>query len=155
MYRQPTMNYFLFNVIEASYYLIWWIIADNYPKLMNMCEKMAALVCGCSLMKGHDVRLKRSTFWSKCCTRCDLSTFEDPRHIVMQCPFYEESRRAMHADIGSLENEDIDNLMGEGDVYNILMGKQPENISVETMIKMWIISGKHITRMYDSVIIRE
>ena len=61
----------------------------------------------------------------------------------------------MHTDISSLENEDINNLMGEGDVYNILMGKQPENVSVETMIKMWIISGKHITRMYDSVITRD
>ena len=61
----------------------------------------------------------------------------------------------MLTDISRLENEDIDNLMSEGDVYSILMGKYPENIPVETMLKVWIISGKHITRMYDSVITRD
>ena len=64
MSEKPT----LFKIIDKSYYLIWWILSDNIPNMMGICEKMAALVCDSSLLKAHDVRLKRESFWMKTCT---------------------------------------------------------------------------------------
>ena len=122
MYKQPSGKHLLFDIIEKPYYIIWWIISDNFPRLISMCEKMAALVCGCSLLKGHDLKLKRATFWSKCCTRCTHSTIEDTKHIVMQCPYFDEARRRMYNDIDNIGNDDINNLMKDaGCVYKTLM----------------------------------
>ena len=154
MYKQPAGRYYLFDIIEKPYYLIWWIISDNFPKLMNICEKMSSLVCSCSSLRGHDVKLKKGSFWSKCCTRCNLAVIEDPKHIIMQCPYYEERTTYLFDDIRRLGCSIIDDVMSVGDVYSILMGKHPEGVPMETMIGLWIISSKHISRMYDSVMFR-
>ena len=61
LYKQPNRKKnWLFDIIEKPYYLTWWIISDNFPNLM--CEKMSAMVCGCSLLKSHDLNLKKATF---------------------------------------------------------------------------------------------
>ena len=155
MYKQPYAKYPMFDIIDTPFYLVWWMISDNFHKLMCMCEKMASMVCRCSVLKGHDLRLKKGSFWSKCCTRCDLSIVEDPKHIVMQCPYYEENRKEMFHDIRTLGYDEIDGVMGTGDVFSILMGKHPENVPMVIMVKVWIISGKHISKMYDSAIMRD
>ena len=66
----------LFKVLSKPYYLIWWIISDQYPK-------MAAIVSDASKLKANDVKLKSSSFWAKTCTRCDLGLIENAKHIVM------------------------------------------------------------------------
>ena len=59
LYKQSNRKKsWLFDIIEKPYYLTWWIISDNFPNLMNMCEKMYAMVCGCSLLKSQLVILK-------------------------------------------------------------------------------------------------
>ena len=41
MYKQPYVKYFMFDIIEKPFYLMWWIISsDNYPKKMCVCEKL-------------------------------------------------------------------------------------------------------------------
>ena len=105
----------LFNVIDKTYYLIWWILSDNDPKRMGVCEKMAALVSEASLLKANDVRLKRATFWSKTCIRCHMSALEDARHIVMQCPSSENSRIEMYEEIANLECKEIDDAISSTD----------------------------------------
>ena len=36
--------------------------------------------------------------------------------------------------------------------FNVVMGKHPENTPFESMIKLWAITGRYITRMYKHVI---
>ena len=88
LYKQNREVPMLFNVIDKTYYLIWWIISDKHPNLMRMCEKMSAIVTNSSLLKSDDLRLKGKSFWSKVCERCNLGIREDAKHVIMQCPFY-------------------------------------------------------------------
>ena len=54
-------------------------------------------------------------------------------------------------------NDDVVNdiLSEPGTVFNILMGKHATNAQMVDMIKIWLISSKHICRMYNSAIIHE
>ena len=135
--------------------LIWWIISDNFPKLMKMCEKMSAIVTDSSLLKASDVRLKNKSFWSKVCVRCELGIVEDAKHVVMQCPYYQNIRQEMLDEIEQLQCEGIsDALRNAQDSFYILLAKQPANIAMENMIDLCLITRKHITRIYDNVIMR-
>ena len=146
----------MFDIIDKTFYLNWWIISDNYPKPTRTCEKMAALVCGCSMLKAHDLKLKRSSYWSRCCCRCNQGVIEDPWHLVMQCSFYDNHRLDMYREIAMLNDDVVNDIISEpGTVFNILMGKHATNAQMVDMIKIWLISSKHICRMYNSAIIRE
>ena len=120
-----------------------------------MCEKMASIVTDSSLFKTNDVRLKNKSFWSKVCVKCDLSIIEDVRHVVLQCLHFENIRREMFNEIDHLNCDMINNALGNAqeNLY-ILLGKQPENVSTEQLMRLCLISGKYNTRIYDEVIIR-
>ena len=129
IYTQPEARPPMFDIIDKPYYLTWWIMSDNFSKMMNVCEKMSALVCGCSMLKGHDLKLKRSSYWSKCCSRCDLSVIKNAGHIVMQCPFYDKYRNEMYNEMELLESNDINDVMNaSGEAYAILFGKPKPQI---------------------------
>ena len=51
LYKQNREIPLLFNVIDKTYYLLWWIISAKHPSLMGMCEKMSAIVTNASLLK--------------------------------------------------------------------------------------------------------
>ena len=156
MYKQPGKKYDLFDVISQPYYLIWWIISDMYPKKIGMCEKMTSILCACSLLKSHDLKMKRASFMTKCCSRCDLGIIENPWHMIMQCPCYEQDRIRMFDEIRNIGHEGLVGYMSEpGNVYSLAMGKHPECIPMDVMVKVCIIAGKHICKMYDSVIDRD
>ena len=145
----------LLKIIDKTCYLICWILSENIPSLMGVCEKMAALVSDSSLLKAHDVRLKRESFWLKTCGQCDFSILEDTRHIVMQCPFYERKRREMYDEIAKLECEELNEAIAiPHNVFHLILGKQPENISLNNMLRLCSITGKHKVGIYDSVLVR-
>ena len=106
---------------------------------MGMREKMAALVSDSSLLKANNVRLKKETLWAKTCNRCDLSCIEDAKHIVMQCPFYEDVRIEMYNEIARLECDEINDALSEPQgVYAFVMGKQPEEMSLYNMFELYV-----------------
>ena len=61
LYKNGRVMPTLFSVIDKTFYIIWWIMADNSPKQVKMCEKMVAMVTDSSLLKGHDLRLKNAS----------------------------------------------------------------------------------------------
>ena len=145
----------LFKVLSKPYYLIWWIISDQFPKMITMCEKMAAIVSDASKLKANDVKLKSSSFWAKTCTRCELSQIENAKHILMQCPFYENDRLEMYNELEALQCDEINR--GLSDTQNLaymLLGRQPEYMSLENMFKLCTVSGKYISKIYDSITVR-
>ena len=155
LYTQNRTIPLVLRIMERPFYLIWWIISDRLPRSMKMCEKMTAIVTESSLLKANDLRLKNKSFWSKACVRCDLSSLEDIRHIVMQCPYFEYIRQEMFDEIEQLNCNSISNSLRSGvDILLILLGKQPADVPIESMMDMCLISGKHITRMYDQAITR-
>ena len=70
LYTQPKPDNILFNVIENTYYLIWWRISDLMPAKTRMCEILASIVCDTSLLKATDYRLKKKSGGFKMCDRC-------------------------------------------------------------------------------------
>ena len=141
--------------MDKPFYLLWWIISDLFPKMMWMCEKMAAIVADASKLISNDMKLKSSTFWAKTCNRCDLGIIVSAQHIVMQCPFYENVRYDMYKEFEQLQCKEIDDaLLDTQNAFTLLLGKQPSNMSLENMFKLCFISGKYITRIYDSITLR-
>ena len=41
------------------------------------------------------------------CEKCDLDIEETTMHMVIQCPFFEEEKRAMLEELNELENDEI------------------------------------------------
>ena len=77
---------------------------------------------------------------------------EDAKHITMQCPFYENIRKEMYDEIKMLGCDTIDRSLNVAqNSFHTLLGKQPADVQVEDMIELCLISGKYITKIYDSV----
>ena len=146
--REPT----LFSVINRPYYLIWWIISVNNPKLMKMYEKMAAIVTDAIKLKATDCSLKKASFLLRTCTKCNLGIEENANHIIMQCPLYEEVRKEMFLEIKELGCKEIDDTFeNANELFPVLLGKQPDNLNIEDKVNLYMVTGKHITKIYDSV----
>ena len=149
MYKQPYQRYLLFDITEKPYYLVWWIIADIFPRKTRMCETMAAFVCDTSLLKASDYRLKKKSHIHKVCTKCNLGLVEDIRHLVMQCPFLEPERRIMYDSLDQADSDVAKRVANDAQNYfNVIMGKQPEYATFQDMVEIWLNTGEQICNMY-------
>ena len=54
MYKKPHQDILLYTISGKTYYLVWWILANIFPKKTVMCEVMASVVCDTSLLKSTD-----------------------------------------------------------------------------------------------------
>ena len=135
----------LSRVIGASRYLYWWFLSDKTPWVMKMCETLTKIVCRTSLLKADDARLEGSLFSYRTCTMCDHYTLENIEHIIMQCPAV---RIKMYQDIYRVCPR-FETLCQEhpGLVLAWLLGRQPDELSFETMEYVWEISGCYV--LYD------
>ena len=84
-----------FQVLEKPYYLTWWVMSDVSRSNIMQCEIMARLVCDSSLLKAHHVKSRGTSHASRMCDKCDLGIEETARHIIMQCPFFEEDKKSL------------------------------------------------------------
>ena len=149
MYKQPHQKYLLFEMTDKPYYLVWWIIADMLPRKTSMCEIMAALVCDTSILKNSDYRLKKKSFSHKICTRCDLGTIEDIRHLLMQCPFFSTEMRNLYESLGRMGSDVASRVANDAQNYfHIIMGKQPEYATFQSMVDIWLLTGECISKIY-------
>ena len=130
LYKDPNRNITVYNVMDGTYYLVWWIISDTKPEMISICEDMARIVCDTSLLKTNDYRLKGKTYGAKMCTRCDLGILESAHHLIMQCPFYENERKTMYHEITLIEGVWREDIMANSqEIMYILLGKHPEGRS--------------------------
>ena len=87
------------------------------------------------------------------CDKCDLGIEETARHIIMQCPFFKEDKKALLDELNDVEDTDITELLRDhSGIFLYLMGKQPEGVSFEAMYIFWTIAAKHITEIYKKAI---
>ena len=113
------------------------------------CEIMARLVCDSSLLKAHHVNSRGTSHASRMCDKCDLGIEERARHIIMQCPFFEEDKKALLDELNDVKDTDITELLRDhSGIFLYLMGKQPEGVCFEAMYIFWTIAAKHITEIY-------
>ena len=123
----------------------WCYNSDNYFLHQSTGPPPAP---GCD-----DVLLAKGTYGVRMCIECDLGLEEDVKHIVMQCPMYEDSRKILFQTINELPN-DIGSLVLDepGEVLYILLGKSDQRLDIEQMIQVWLISASFISRMYRTAI---
>ena len=89
----------LANVCGGAGYLVWWQISDVNHSLMKCCEVMVRLLSHASLLKTDDVRLKGSSIAARFCNMCDHAAMDDARHLILQCPDWQEERAEMMREI--------------------------------------------------------
>ena len=155
LYRtQITSEKLLFQVAEKPYYLTWWVISDISREHIPKCENMAKMVCDASLLKTSDVRLKKKSIASRFCNKCDHSTEETAKHIIMQCSHFEADRKKMFEEMSDLNCPEIDGILNNpGSVFWHLMGRQPPDIDFAVMYPFWIIAARYISSMYERTIL--
>ena len=119
------------------------------PELMKRCEVMVKLLCHASALKGDDIKLRRSTFNERSCTLCQLASYDNAIHMIMQCPAHEQVRIEMYNCINRIRHE-LDQSCG----LDVLLGKQIEGWDFEDMLPIWHISCSFIYTMYNTRIRR-
>ena len=150
-------NDLLLGTIGNPAYLNWWFLADNMHHLQGMCETMSRLVCHTSLLKDDDKRLNVGSHLQTMCTHCNLGVRETIRHLVMQCPNNEDRRIYMLSEI-EREVNGFEEACAQApeQVFWWLMGKSAEGVEPKDMIRIWVVAGLHISRMYkDCIATRE
>ena len=117
--------------------------------LQGMCETMARLVCHTSLLKDDDYRLNEGSHLKTACTNCDLGMRETLKHVVMQCPSNEVKRLYMFHEL-EREVTGFSELCTQApdQVFLWLIGKGAEGVESKDMVRIWVIAGLHICRMY-------
>ena len=154
MYKQPHQNFLLFQITDKPYYLIWWILADMFPRKTSMCETMAALVCDASSLKSSDYRIKKKSHSYKICTKCDLGIIEGIIHLIMQCPFYSAETQELFDSLEHMGSEIASRVTRDSlNYFRIIMGMQPEYASFQSMIPIWLLSGDRISKIYRRAIL--
>ena len=145
-------NDILYKVISTTKYLPWWELSDKFPSNINMCEKMARLVCHASKLKSDDVRLKSLTPSHRICDNCDMYSVEDLYYVIMQCPNNEAYMRDMLnsiVDIDETIRTEFENKPGE--VFSWLIGKSIPNVCNELMLRVWLVAGEFISYKYSQI----
>ena len=103
-----------------------------------------------------DIRLKGSSAFARACPLCDLSAPDDAKHLILQCPSFENSRRKMFAAVATHMEAGDPEFRLTGDILSVLLGKNLIGYSFEQMESLWLISGKFIHGMYrDNLIQKE
>ena len=130
-------------------YLTWWFISDRFPKLTPMCESLAKLFCQASLLKVDDARLKGSSLASKFCSLCELGIVEDARHLVLQCPVFQDERAAMFSEIRRLPNNlGANALDNDADILGTLLGRSIDGYTIDAngdgLVDIWQIHRYYV-----------
>ena len=143
------------RIMETPQYIIWWQISDIDNNLIRECETMVRLVCKTSDLRCDDVRLKDAIFSLKSCSLCDDLALEDPKHVIMQCTYFDEKRRLMFEDlynVGGFNGRAI--IDTSDDVFWTLMGRPVEGFEWHDMVEFWSTAAVHIHRIM-SIVVKE
>ena len=114
-------------------------------------EIMAKVVAGCSKLKTDDYRYKAKGI-EKICGLCDISAYEDPRHMIMRCEATHDICVKMFEEICNIDQDHLGGIIRGHKCYEILLGANPDNVDRDQMMILWQIAGDHICEMYRSVI---
>ena len=98
------------------------------------------------------MRLKGLTTINRMCTLCDLHCIEDTFHIIMQCLGTQLLRNDMFSELE--EDVEIKNVLNANvhDVMLICLGKCPAKYDGDVFVRLWSISGRHISCIYEYVL---
>ena len=117
---------------------------------MKCCEVMVRLLSHACLLKTDDVRLKGSSIAARFCNMCDHAAMDDARHLILQCPAWQEERAEMMREISIIPDGSGQALLeSQIDLLYVLMGRGTNVCSYEQMVIVWSISARYIAEMYN------
>ena len=143
----------LSSVLTDTQYLTWWYISDNDLSMIRICENMVKILCRASRFKCDDPSLKGSLASVKACELCDQYAPEDIRHILMQCPHFQDIRDKMMQDIYKIDPS-IERMFVNKPrlVFPWLLGNTSDECGLDMMNAVLRISGHTINSMYKQVV---
>ena len=110
------------------------------------------MVCDSSPLKSNDYRPKKKSFIHKIFNKCDLGIIEDMNHLEMQCPFYNDERKNLQESLGQINNEISNRILNDSMNYIlVIIGKQPDYASFQSMVEVWLIKGECLSRLTTDV----
>ena len=120
--------------------------------MIRASEIMAKIKSHASLLKCDDVRLKHLPYGNRACSLCDLYLVEDIFHITMQCPGRQQLRSEMFTECELYP--DVNEVLKkyDQDTMSLCLGKCPTYCSYDVMERLWCITGKHISGIYEYVL---
>ena len=130
------------------FYSTWWTISDLFPECTYFCETMIKLICHGSKLKCDNAALKAEPRNSRLCINCVQNSIDNAKHMIIQCEDTEHDRAEMLREIYTALDDESDLVQNTRDVLPILLGRRIEGISEKSMMRLWIIAGTHIHRMY-------
>ena len=116
------------------------------------CENMAKLVCGASYLKSDDIKFKNGSFFSKTCDLCENTTYENVRHIVMECHGTADLRYSMFNELNQTEQCHWWRQIDPSKALETLLGGNPCNFEFRNMLPIWCVSMKWVNQMYKRVV---
>ena len=148
-------NYLMRSVCGNTHYSNWWLLSDNRPMMTKTCEMMIRILSQVSLLKADDFNLKCATHLTKSSPNCDLGIVEDIRHIIMQCPNKETEKSQLLETVKSIPDGSGQYMIEHtDDIFAVLMGANYGDIPIECMFNIWEISGIHIVKIFNKVVLR-
>ena len=118
-----------------------------------MCETIAKIICHTSRLKRDDFRLKGLSMSNRTCIMCDMYCIEDIIHLLTQCPYYQEDRDRMYAEIfRECPNALMSFEEKRCEIPYFLLGRRIPLWEEEELIRLWCISGTAICNMYRKAI---
>ena len=142
------------NLDNNVHYLIWWQLSDDNPAIIALCETMAKLVCKTSLLKADDYWLKNEVPSVRRCSECDMYRLEDARHIILECPAFQDIRTEMFHHISEIENRHGVRITNREDILYYLLGKQCQDLTPEANLDFNLCCARYINKIYRTVLNR-
>ena len=114
---------------------------------------MVKLISHASLLKNDDVRLKSMPMYSRFCGDCDLADVDDVKHLMLQCPKWQDDRTEMLNMIENIPDGSGQRLLNaQGDLTLALLGKIDDRLMFEQSIEILKISARYISKTYNDKI---
>ena len=135
-------------VFDKVAYICWWSIADIFPNYMYFCETMVKLLSHSSRLKADSFALKSSPRSLRVCTRCFMGQLDDAKHMITQCDDTQEERTIMQNEIQHVLGEEFAVIRNINNIFPMLLGHEIEGLSDEGTLKLRLVTGTHIHRMY-------
>ena len=99
------------------------------------------------------MRLKSLPIFSRFCGDCDLAAIDDVKHLVLQCPKWQDDRTEMMNMIENIPDGSGQMLLNaQGDLALALLGKIDDRLTFEQTIEILKISARYISKMYNDKI---
>ena len=137
------------GINPVNRYLVWWSLADKFPRQIRDCEILAKIVSHAIILKADDFKYKNLPGTEKMCDHCNEFEIEHARHLILRCSHFERDRDAMFNEIHQIEDGSGIIFFGNNvDMLYTILGRPNDQLTDEQMEKIRLIILKYVATIY-------